>query len=235
LGSMRILVVDDDQRVRDELKSLLSMEGFSVEAASNGKEALSLSRTFSPSLIILDIALADTQSTVGQSLDGIEVLRRLRAESNVCILMLTSTAINYVKVSALRMGADDFLTKPYSPEELLARVTAILRRAQITDSTGEILERGKLRIDPGSRKVWKSDAEITLTPIEFEILHTLAQKPGRVFGRNQLINLAWGHRYLGDERLVDVHIGRLRKKIEGDPAQPSHIITVWGKGYRFEE
>lgn len=234
MAAMRILVVDDDPRVRDELKSLLSIEGYAVEAASTGKEALALSRTFSPNLVILDIALAEAESVTGQSLDGIEVMRKLRAESDVCILMLTSTAINYVKVSALRMGADDFLTKPYSQEELLARVAAILRRAHVGGEEGSVLERGILRIDRESRKVWKAEEEVLLTPIEFEILHTLAQKPGRVYGRSQLINQAWGHRYLGDERLVDVHIGRLRKKIEEDPTQPKHIVTVWGKGYRFE-
>ncbi len=227
----RILVVDDDQGVREQIRPLLEREGYAVSEAATGAHALEIARSQNPELIILDIQLSPAD---GAAMDGIEVLKRLREHSSVCVLMLTVTSLSYVKVSALELGADDYITKPFNNSELVARVKAILRRAKpAVPVENELIFEG-LRIDVAACRVWKDEQEVELTPIEFDILLTLAQRPGQVFRRTQLINQAWDYHFMGDERLVDVHIGRLRKKIEESPANPKRIVTVWGKGYRFE-
>lgn len=229
----KILVVEDEDDARKRTCQVLEDEGYTVASASNGQDALLQIADNQPDLVVLDINL-DSGDGQGPSMDGIEVLREMRKDSDACVLMLTTTSISYVKVAALTMGADDYLTKPFDPKELMARVQAILRRAKGTTGSGNTLNFKELSIDPGARIVLKNGGEVKLTPIEFDLLLALARRRGQVIGRSQLISQAWDFKYAGDERLVDVHMGRLRKKLEDDPAKPQLIHTVWGKGYRFE-
>lgn len=233
MQSERILVVEDEADALKRTRQVLEEEGYAVTTATNGRDALALIAEGAPDLVVLDINL-DSGDRNEPAMDGIEVLRQMRKQSDACVLMLTTTSISYVKVAALTMGADDYLTKPFDPKELAARVKAILRRAKGPARAGATLNFKELTIDPAARLVWKSGEEVKLTPIEFELLLALARRRGQVIGRSQLINQAWDFKYAGDERLVDVHMGRLRKKLEDDPAKPRLIQTVWGKGYRFE-
>jgi two-component system alkaline phosphatase synthesis response regulator PhoP len=231
-GSMQgnpysILVVDDEPTILDTVRAYLEQEGYTVHTAVDGPSALKAARAFRPQLIVLDIMLP--------GIDGLEVLRRLRQESDVYVLMLTARADETDKIVGLTVGADDYLTKPFSPRELVARVKAIMRRDRGTGPTEPTLVFTNIRIEPDSRRAWKDDELLDLTPIEFDLLYTLARHRGRVLSREQLIELVWGYDYYGDERVVDVHIGRLRKKIESDPANPALIATVRGAGYRFED
>jgi two-component system alkaline phosphatase synthesis response regulator PhoP len=221
-----ILVVDDEPTILNTVQAYLEREGYIVHTALDGPSALKAARAFRPDLIVLDIMLP--------SMDGLEVLRRLRQESDVYVLMLTAKADEMDKVVGLTVGADDYLTKPFSPRELVARVKAILRRGRDTGLGEPILAFQGLRIEPEARRAWKDEMALELTPIEFDLLHALARHHGRVLSRLQLIEHVWGYDYYGDERVVDVHIGRLRKKIENDPANPVLIVTVRGAGYRFE-
>lgn len=230
----KILVVEDDQQTIDLVRDTLDQQGYEVVAATSGEDALAAARNYMPDIVILDINLDAPDDAQLAPMDGIEVLRQLRKESDVCVLMLTATSIGYVKVAAFSVGADDYLTKPFDPKELAARVDAILRRARGSSAVTTELAFKRLRIDPGARLVWKDNIEVKLTPIEFDLLHTLARRKGQVLHRSQLISNAWDYKYTGDERLVDVHMGRLRKKIEDDASEPKFILTVWGKGYRFE-
>lgn len=171
-------------------------------------------------------------------MDGIELLTRLRRESEVYVIMLTAKSEETDKIIGLSVGADDYLTKPFSPRELVARVKAALRRYghQGRDvSESQVLAFQHLRIDVDARQVWKDDRPIELTAIEFDLLHALAEHRGRVLSREQLLEWVWGYDFYGEERVVDVHIGHIRKKIEADPAQPELIVTVRGVGYRFED
>lgn len=227
MTNAKILIVDDESTIAQTVRAYLEPDGFSVLTASDGITALQTVRTFSPDLIVLDVMLP--------GMDGIEVLRRVRQESNVYVLMLTAKAEETDKIVGLSVGADDYLTKPFSPRELVARIKAILRRERgITVGNPPLIFR-RLRIDPGSRQVWKDEQLIDLTPIEFDLLHVLARHRGRVLSREQLIEQVWGNDYYGDERVADVHIGRIRKKIEDDPANPTLVVTARGAGYRFED
>jgi two-component system alkaline phosphatase synthesis response regulator PhoP len=163
------------------------------------------------------------------------VLRRVRQDSEVYVLMLTAKADETDKVVGLNVGADDYMTKPFSPRELVARVKAILRRGRGDPARESVMTFRQLRIDGSARRVWKRDAEIELTAIEFGLLVALAQHRGQVLSREQLIEHVWGYDYFGDERVADVHIGRIRKKLEDDPSNPTLIVTVRGAGYRFED
>jgi two-component system alkaline phosphatase synthesis response regulator PhoP len=169
-------------------------------------------------------------------MDGLELLNLLRRESDVYVLLLTARAEETDKLVGLTMGADDYMTKPFSLRELVARVKAILRRERSTQAPEheDMLVFDRLRIDADAHRVWKDDLEIELTPIEFSLLYALARHPGLVLSREQLIEQVWNYDYYGDERVVDAHIGRLRKKIEDDPANPTLIVTVRSTGYRFE-
>jgi two-component system alkaline phosphatase synthesis response regulator PhoP len=224
--SSQILVVDDEPTILHTVQAYLEREGFIVHTAPDGLAALKAARAFRPDLIVLDIMLP--------GMDGLEVLRRLRRESDVYVLMLTARADETDKIVGLTVGADDYLTKPFSPRELVARVKAILRRGRDTGLGEPTLTFASMRIEPDARRVWKDEAPVDLTPIEFDLLHVLARHPGRVLSREQLIEQVWGYDYYGDERVVDVHVGRLRKKVEDDPANPKLIVTVRGVGYRFE-
>lgn len=222
-----ILVVDDEPTILNTVHAYLEKEGYTVQTALDGPSALKAARAFRPHLIVLDIMLP--------GMDGLEVLQRLRQESDVYVLMLTARADETDKIVGLTVGADDYLTKPFSPRELVARVKAILRRDRGPGLVEHTLAFANLRIEPDSRRVWKDDQLLDLTPIEFDLLYALARHRGRVLSREQLIEQVWGYDYYSDERVVDVHIGRLRKKVEDDPAKPALIATVRGVGYRFED
>jgi two-component system alkaline phosphatase synthesis response regulator PhoP len=228
MTATKILVVDDEPTIVNTVRAYLEREGFAIRTALDGPTALEIARTFQPDLIVLDIMLP--------GMDGLELLNRLRRESDVYVLLLTAKTEETDKIVGLTMGADDYMTKPFSPRELVARVKAILRRERsaLTPQQESSLDFGRLRIDVDGRRVWKDDQEIEFTPIEFDLLHVLARHPGLVLSREQLIEQVWNYDYYGDERVVDAHIGRLRKKIEDDPAHPTLIVTVRGAGYRFE-
>ncbi|MDR7417916.1 MAG: response regulator transcription factor [Armatimonadota bacterium] len=221
-----VLVVDDEASVRDLVSRYLTPEGFVVHTAENGEAALAMARQIRPDLIILDVMLP--------GMDGIEVLRRLREWSQVYVLLLTARTDETDKVVGLSVGADDYLTKPFSPRELVARAKAILRRGRGVPEPEAPLEFGRLRIAPGERRVWKDGTPVDLTSLEFDLLLALAAHPRLVFTREQLIQRVWGADFYGDERVVDVHIKELRKKLEDDPGRPAFITTVRGVGYRFE-
>lgn len=227
----RILIVDDEAQLQKTIRAYLEREGYAVESAMDGGEALAVAAAFQPDLVILDVMLP--------GLGGFAVLETLRRQSEVYVLMLTARAEEIDKVMGLTLGADDYMTKPFSPRELVARVRAILRRGRniagddvLTDETA--LTFSRLRLDTAAHRVWKDGREIELTPIEYDLLHTLARHVGHVLSREQLIEHVWGYDYYGDDRVIDTHIRRLRRKIEDDPATPVIVVTVRGAGYRFD-
>jgi two-component system alkaline phosphatase synthesis response regulator PhoP len=229
----KILVVDDEKTLVDTVKAYMENEGYAVRSALDGPAAVREARAFRPDLVVLDIMLP--------GMDGLEVLRQLRQETrdsqlqDVYVIMLTAKADETDKIVGLTMGADDYMTKPFSPRELVARVKAALRRigGQVPAKSNLVFKR--IRVDVDARLVWKGEQPIELTPIEFDLLHVLVRNAGRALSREQLIEQVWGYDYYGDDRVVDVHVGRLRKKIEDDPSEPTLIATVWGAGYRFED
>jgi len=225
--SYKILVVDDETTIAKTVRAYLEQEGYTVQIALDGRTALRIARTFAPDLVVLDIMLP--------GLDGLEILRQLRKTSDVYVLILTAKADETDKIVGLTVGADDYLTKPFSPRELVARVKAVLRRSRGANAGKAAFIFQRVRLDAEARLVWKDDSPLDLTPIEFDLLHVLARHRGRALSREQLIEQVWGYDYYGDERVVDVHVGRLRKKIEDDPTQPTIIATAWGVGYRFED
>ncbi len=227
MNNTRILVVDDEPIIISTVQAYLEREGYTVLAASDGPTALKVASTLQPDLIVLDVMLP--------GMDGIEVLQQLRQKSHVCVMLLTAKTDEMDKIVGLTMGADDYLTKPFSPRELVARVKAILRRGRSASADDSVLTFRHLRVDPGARRVWKDHEPVELTSIEFALLYALAQRRGRVLSREQLIEQVWGYDYYGDERVTDVHIWRIRKKIEDDPMNPTLITTVRGAGYRFED
>jgi two-component system alkaline phosphatase synthesis response regulator PhoP len=220
-----ILIVDDEHSIIDIVKAYLEEEGFDVVTAMDGPSGLEAVISKEPDLVILDIMLP--------GMDGVEVLRRLRRDSDVYVIMLTAKAEETDKVVGLSVGADDYLTKPFSPRELVARVKAALRRIKgETGSTAEqVLDFEHLRIDPASRKVWLDGDRVELTTTEFDLLEALAANHGRVLSREQLLEKVWGYDYYGDARVVDVHVGHIRQKL----GERGLIATVRGVGYRFED
>jgi two-component system alkaline phosphatase synthesis response regulator PhoP len=229
VASAKILVVDDEPSIIGTLRAYLEQEGYTVHVAADGPAALKAARALKPDLIVLDVMLP--------GMDGFEVLQQLRRESDVYVLLLTARAEETDKLVGLSAGADDYLTKPFSPRELVARVRAVLRRGRNGPGNGHepVLAFRRLRIDPDARRARKDDTPLDLTTIEFDLLRTLARHRGRVLSREQLIEQVWGADYYGDERVVDVHLGHLRRKVEDDPANPLLIVTVRGAGYRFED
>jgi DNA-binding response OmpR family regulator len=226
----RILLVDDEQPVQKLLRYPLEKEGYEVVQALDGQEALAQFEKNQFDLVVLDIMLP--------RMDGLEVCRRLRAKSPVPIIMLTAKAEEIDKVLGLELGADDYITKPFSMREFRSRVRAALRRAEMIpppDADEEPLERGDLRIDFAKRRTELRGEPIDLTYVEFEILSALAHSPGRVFSRDMLLERVWGDSSYRDPRTIDVHIRHLREKIEPDPKNPQYLLTVRGVGYRFEE
>lgn len=223
----KLLIVDDEQKVLDFMKPFLEDEGYMVWTASNGAEAMRIVQENKPSLVVLDWMMPQ--------MNGIEVCTALRRFSDVGIIMVTARTEESDKLVGLEVGADDYITKPFSLRELAARIRSVLRRIDKHqgDETEQLLQRGEIRISHAEYRVWKSGQELQLTPTEFMLLTTLAEKPGVVYSRLQLLQLALPDDLLNDERTVDAHISRLRKKVEDDPSKPNYIQTVYGFGYRF--
>lgn len=217
-----LLVVDDERNIVELARLYLEAEGYQVETAVDGDTALEKVRSTRPALVILDLMLP--------IVDGWDVCRRLRAESDIPIIMLTARSEDVDKIVGLELGADDYLTKPFNPRELVARVRAILRRAGHASSTTKSLSLGSLRIDPDRREVTLGGQRIDLRMREFDLLYSLAQRPGIVFTREQLLDQVWGFEFYGETRTVDVHIARLREKLKSSDVA---IETVWGVGYKL--
>ncbi|HWP32664.1 MAG TPA: response regulator transcription factor, partial [Solirubrobacterales bacterium] len=225
-GSTRILLVDDEQSIQTLLSYPLRKDGYLVTSAQDGHEALERFAEGRFDLVILDLMLP--------RLDGVEVCRELRARSQVPIIMLTAKGSETDKVAGLEVGADDYITKPFSMREFRSRVKAALRRSRMVGEPAneESIEHGELTVDYGRRMVTLRDEEVRVTYVEFEILGALARSPGRVLSRETLLEHVWGDSEYRDPRTVDVHIRHLREKIEGDPKQPEYLFTVRGVGYR---
>jgi DNA-binding response OmpR family regulator len=230
----KILVVDDDQTLLREIRAHLTQHGYEVATAVDGRTALTLAKSTALDLVILDITLPEEKIGKYPAIDGIEVLRALRESGEVPILMLSSTNISAVKVMSLTIGADDYVHKPVDLEELTARVDAILRRTKGDGPDMKTLRFSRLKLDPGERRVWKDDILVDVTSVEFDLLYTLASRPNHVFTRDKLLDMAWKESNYSVPKVVDVHIGHIRKKIEDDPKRPAFIVTVRGTGYRFE-
>ena len=219
--------MDDEASVRKLVISYLSREGYELREATDGPKALELARSWRPDLVVLDVMIPE--------IDGLDVCRILRSESDVFVLMLTARAEETDKLLGLGLGADDYLTKPFSPRELVARVKAILRRGQEQKAAREeVLHTGEFEIDSSRHEALVSGRKLDLTAREFEILRQLAARPGMVFTREKLLEMVWGYNYYGDPRVVDVHVAKLRKKVEKDPARPQYLKTVRGVGYKLE-
>ncbi len=222
----RILAVEDDERIRAAVKLALEDEGWTVDEAASGEEAVILFLRQPADVVLIDIMLP--------GIDGFELCRTIRRHSDVPIVMVTARSDTHDVVAGLEAGADDYLTKPFAPKELSARIRALLRRARPAHPAHPKLVFGDLEIIPDEGKVLRDGTELGLTKTEFRLLCELAQNPGRVFSREQLLDDVWGYGYFGDGRLVDVHIRRLRTKVEKDPANPRHVVTVRGLGYRLQ-
>jgi len=227
MSTKKILVVDDEKKIVDIVKAYLEREGHQVLVAYEGKSALESARRQSPDLIVLDLMLPE--------ISGWDLCRILRKESDVPIIMLTARDETTDKIVGLELGADDYVTKPFDPKELVSRVSAVLRR-----SGGKTLSKGQLNvadlsIDVEKRRVYRGDEAIELTPMEFDLLRVMAENPSRVYNRMQLLDRVQGEAYEGYDRTIDSHIKNLRKKIEPDPDHPRYIITVYGVGYKLEE
>jgi DNA-binding response OmpR family regulator len=227
--SSTILLVDDEDSVQKLLAYPLEREGFRVLQARDGEEALARFAEEHVDLVVLDLMLP--------KLDGLEVCKRLRAESEVPIIMLTARDDELDKVVGLELGADDYITKPFSIREFRSRVRALLRRAAVTrpNGGGEVILADGLKIDVGRRSVEVRSSPVNLTYVEFELLRTLASHPGRVYSRRMLLELLWGAADYREPRTIDVHVRHLREKLERDPAEPEYILTVRGVGYRFRD
>jgi len=225
MSKPKILIIDDEKSVRDLIKAYLDPEGYQVFFADDGLSGLKSARAFKPDLIVLDIMLP--------GMDGIELLTHLRRESDVYVIMLTAKTEETDKIIGLSVGADDYVTKPFSPRELVARIKAALRRISSPKElpTRNVLSFKHFRIDSGSRKVWVDDTLIDLTAIEFDILSVLAEHRGMVLSREQIVERVWGADFYGELRVVDVHLGHIRQKLGHDEL----IATVRGVGYRFED
>ena len=226
MAAAKILLIDDEQSIHNVVTAYLKAEGYEFLSVFDGPGGLNAARTFKPDIIILDVMLP--------GMDGIELLANLRRESNVYVILLTARSEETDKIVGLSVGADDYLTKPFSPRELIARIKAAIRRMQNTDNPSETestLVFPHIRIDPSARRVWVDEQLIDLTAVEFDLLQALAQHQGMVLSREQLLEKAWGYDYFGDTRVVDVHIGHIRQKLGIEP----FIETIRGVGYRFED
>lgn len=228
MATTSILVIEDETNIAEVVSLYLKRAGFQVQIVGDGHTALEILSHQFPDLMILDLMLP--------KIDGHEIMRWVRDRSDVPIIMLTARRTEADRIAGLEMGADDYVVKPFSPQELVSRVRAVLRRTQgvVTANNESAVECGDLRIDPVTRLVTLGGAEKTLTAREFDMLWLLAQHPRQVFTREQLLDRVWGHSEYIDPGTVTVHIRRVREKIEVDPANPVHLLTVWGVGYKFE-
>jgi DNA-binding response OmpR family regulator len=225
--SQTILVVDDEARIVKLVRDYLERAGFDVLGARDGETALAIARRQQPDLIVLDLMLP--------GVDGLDICRRLRLESGVPIIMLTARVEEADRIVGLELGADDYVTKPFSPRELVARVRATLRRANGEVGPATIIRVGDIELDTAALTATVADQSVDLTPTEFQLLATLARQPGRIFSREQLLEAVHGVAFDGYDRSVDSHIKNLRRKIEPDPRKPRYIQTVYGVGYRFAD
>lgn len=226
--SKRVLVVDDEKLIVKGIRFSLEQDGMQVDCAYDGEEALRLARENAYDMILLDIMLP--------KYDGFEVCQQIREYSDVPIIMLTAKGEDMDKILGLEYGADDYITKPFNILEVKARIKAIMRRTgkkRDENETGKIVVKGEMKIDCEGRRVFIGDREINLTAKEFDLLELLATNPNKVYSRENLLNIVWGYEYPGDARTVDVHIRRLREKIETHPSDPKYVYTKWGVGYYF--
>jgi len=223
----RVLVVDDEPKILALARDYLEHAGFQVAGASDGQEALAAIRSGHPDLVVLDLGLP--------GLDGLDVARALRKTSNVPIVMLTGRADEVDRVAGLELGADDYVTKPFSPRELVARVRAVLRRTEMRSEPSDVVRAGDVTLDVPRLKVRAGDRDVDLTPTEFQLVLTLAREPGRVFTRSQLLDAVHGIAFESYERAIDAHVKNIRRKLEDDPRRPRRLVTVHGVGYRFAE
>ena len=222
-----ILVVDDEPKIVQLAREYLEHAGFRVASASDGREALASFRAAAPDLIVLDLGLP--------LVDGLDVARSVRKTSNVPIVMLTGRGDESDRVSGLELGADDYVTKPFSPKELVARVRAVLRRSEVATAPVDIIHVGEVTLDLPRMSVRVKDRAVELTPTEFQLLTALARAPGRVFTRAQLLDAVHGVAFESYERAIDAHVKNIRRKLELDPREPRYLLTVHGVGYRFAE
>jgi len=222
-----ILVVDDEPRIVDLARDYLEHAGFAVLTATDGPSALRAARTRKPDVLVLDLGLP--------GMDGLDVARELRRESSIPIVMLTARDDEVDSILGLEMGADDYVTKPFSPRELVARIRAILRRVDRQTEPGDRIEAGGVSIELSRMKVEAGGRVVELTPTEFQLLVTMARQPGRIFTRAQLLDAVHGLAFESYERAIDAHIKNLRRKLEEDPSRPRYVLTVYGVGYRFAE
>jgi DNA-binding response OmpR family regulator len=226
VSGSHVLIVDDEEIVRDVLTRYLEREGFRVDVAADGEEALDLAARDRPDIVILDLMLP--------KIDGLEVFRRIRDGGDLPVVMLTAKGDEVDRVVGLELGADDYIAKPFSPREVVARVRAVLRRDGRSMEEGGPIVVGPLEIDRERREVRRDGELVALTRKEFDLLEMLASHPGTTFRRIDLLERVWDSAWDGDSSTVTVHVRRLRSKIEIDPSAPRHIVTVWGVGYRFE-
>jgi DNA-binding response OmpR family regulator len=222
----QILIVDDEPKITRLVSDYLEKAGFSVIVARDGREALMRARTERPDLVVLDLGLPQ--------MDGLDVTRALRRDSRVPIIMLTARAEEADTVVGLELGADDYVTKPFSPRELVARVRAVLRRHEV-DSGGELLRASDLTLDLGRMRLEADGRRVDLTPTEFALVAAMARQPGRVFTRSQLLDAIHGVAFESYERAIDAHVKNIRRKLEADPRQPRYLLTVYGVGYRLTD
>ena len=222
-----ILVVDDEPRIAEICRDYLERAGYVVITAANGEDAVTLARTKQPDLIVLDLGLP--------KMDGLDVTKAIRAHSNVPIIMLTARVDERDKLIGLELGADDYVTKPFSPRELVARVRAVFRRSELGPSRGDMIRAADISLDVPRMQVRVGKRLVELTTTEFELLATLMRQPGRIFTRGQLLDAIRGDEAESFDRAIDAHIKNLRRKIEPDPKTPKYVLTVYGVGYRFAE
>ena len=219
----KILVVDDEKVLVKGIKFNLENEGYQVEVGYDGEEAVEKARSGNFDLIILDLMMP--------KIDGLQACMRIREFSNVPIIMLTARSEDTDKIIGFEYGADDYITKPFNILEVKARIRALLRRAGAAIQKDERLCVGHIALDPDARAAWRGEESVELTAKEFDLMELLLRNPGRVYSRENLLNVVWGYEYIGDYRTVDVHVRRLREKLELDPANPQYILTKWGVGY----